>query len=227
MKYKAYLLIVYLFFFSVNFSYAQDSDSRKYVTLSQIAHLKTSSYSWSGAYIGLSLNYKFLTIKNKLEADPQKDSNSFLESIYTGFNMEINDHIVTGIEVGYNFGHCLFGCNADKNTLLPKRIGLMRTRFGYSFDNFLPFLAGGLVHARFNDIIKKERNSKVGWTIGGGLDYALTEGVILRAEYRYDNYGSVAFANAGIASSNFVGAKADKSFPIFSHNLNFGISYKF
>ena len=34
-----------------------------------------------------------------------------------------------------------------------------------------------------------DSQTHVGFTIGGGIEYALTDNVLLRAEYLYDNYG--------------------------------------
>jgi outer membrane immunogenic protein len=56
----------------------------------------------------------------------------------------------------------------------------------------LPFIAGGLSVARIDvdTDLGDDENTHWGWTIGGGIDWALSEQFIIRAEYLYDDYGS-------------------------------------
>ena len=56
-------------------------------------------------------------------------------------------------------------------------VGSMRLRAGFAFDRLLAYAAGGLA---FEDAI--------GWTVGGGLEYALTDRWILGVEYLHADY---------------------------------------
>src|SRR5262249_23482016 len=75
----------------------------------------------------------------------------------------------------------------------------VRGRFGYAADRWLFFVAGGLSFADFNfhegatittitfpPIVGA---TYVGWSIGGGIEYAITQNLLARAEFLYDNFG--------------------------------------
>lgn len=57
-----------------------------------------------------------------------------------------------------------------------------------------------------------------GFTIGTGIEHAITDKAIVRAEYRYSDYGSADFSSAGLGRN----VRIDSS-----HDLRFGVSYKF
>jgi outer membrane immunogenic protein len=73
-------------------------------------------------------------------------------------------------------------------------------------------------------------NSRFGWTLGAGVEYAITNNIILGAEYLYYNLGSRTLAAVpNVTASNFFGTN------VFSQTkLNFDgnvirarLSYKF
>ena len=61
--------------------------------------------------------------------------------------------------------------------------------------------------------------SATGWTAGVGLDYAITESVFARVEYRYTN-----LATAGFVSADTNSAETANRVPI--NDLRAGIAYK-
>ena len=75
----------------------------------------------------------------------------------------------------------------------------MRGRLGYAADRWLFFVAGGLAIADFDfqegatitTIIPATPTGAifVGWSIGGGIEYAITQNILARVEYLYDNFG--------------------------------------
>lgn len=90
--------------------------------------------------------------------------------------------------------------------------GAARVRLGFSSGHIMPYIAGGLSYQKLRDIIsgsfKKgegkglesqdltdETKTMIGYTVGGGVDLTLAENVMLRAEYRYSDYGKKKFAN--------------------------------
>ncbi len=67
--------------------------------------------------------------------------------------------------------------------------GTARARVGYAFDNFLVYGTGGLAYgqgkAKFNG--GSDDNLHVGFAVGGGVEAALTQNIVARAEYLYIN----------------------------------------
>ncbi|EFG9153021.1 porin family protein, partial [Escherichia coli] len=102
--------------------------------------------------------------------------------------------------------------------------GAARLRAGYAFDRFLPYVAGGVAFADMDHTLVgpleayRFSDTYTGWTIGAGLEYALTDNVILRSEYRYTDFGSADFA---------VPTGEENKVDLKSHDVRLGISYKF
>ncbi|GAA5098373.1 outer membrane protein [Bartonella acomydis] len=89
-------------------------------------------------------------------------------------------------------------------------VGATRIRIGFAADRFMPYVAGGIAYGQFHDtvsisvkredggvIVSKnlsdETKTMVGYTLGGGVDFAMLDNVILRAEYRYSDFGKKKF----------------------------------
>jgi outer membrane immunogenic protein len=104
--------------------------------------------------------------------------------------------------------------------------GTVRGRFGYALDRFMPYVTGGLAYgdikttvsatgsqfdtgvtpARLiatSNIAASTSSVHVGYALGAGLDWAVTERWMLRAEYMYLNFGrGSAFGIAPITASD-------------------------
>ncbi|WP_375664069.1 MULTISPECIES: outer membrane protein [unclassified Bartonella] len=60
-----------------------------------------------------------------------------------------------------------------------------------------------------------DTKTMVGFTIGGGVDFAMTDNVLLRAEYRYSDFGKKKFAND------------TREFNYKTNDFRVGVAYKF
>jgi outer membrane immunogenic protein len=68
-----------------------------------------------------------------------------------------------------------------------------RGRAGFAFDRFLPFVTGGLAVGNVNANVPgfgSASNTNTGWTVGGGLEYALSRNITAKAEYLHVDLGS-------------------------------------
>lgn len=88
--------------------------------------------------------------------------------------------------------------------------GTIRARVGYAFDRFVAFGTAGVAFAsaEFGRAGDRDEALHAGWTVGAGVDVALTERLSARAEYLYvdldrrdfDPHGGVSFeASGGLA----------------------------
>ncbi len=75
--------------------------------------------------------------------------------------------------------------------------GSIRGRLGIGFDRFLVYGTGGAAFAEFKStygfnaaVYQGFDTTRVGYTVGGGVEYAFTNNWSLRAEYRYSDFGS-------------------------------------
>ena len=105
----------------------------------------------------------------------------------------------------------------------------VRGRLGLAFDRFLAFGTGGwawgnpltsyaLVGAA--PFFNRWWEGSTGWTAGLGVDYAFTDSVVGRIEYRYTS-----LETAGFVSTATNTAEASNRVPI--SDLRAGIAYKF
>ncbi|WP_455477637.1 outer membrane protein [Bartonella sp. B41] len=96
-------------------------------------------------------------------------------------------------------------------TLKEKWSGATRLRIGFAADRIMPYLAGGVAYARLQDIMSisvrakdhgpvivsgnllDETKTLVGYAVGAGIDFAMANNVIVRAEYRYSDFGKKKF----------------------------------
>ncbi|WP_375640233.1 outer membrane protein [Bartonella sp. MM55XZML] len=103
----------------------------------------------------------------------------------------------------------------DSVSLKEKWSGATRVRVGFAaVDRIMPYVAGGIAYTQLQvvDFLKAataegaeiasakvfdETKTMVGFTVGGGIDFAMTDNVLLRAEYRYSDYGKKAFVKDG------------------------------
>ena len=114
---------------------------------------------------------------------------------------------------------CAVGCRTE-NTWL----GTARGRIGYAMDRWMPFISGG---AAFGDIrahtpgFAGDRETNVGWTLGGGLEFALGGNWTAKGEYLYVDLGDV---NCSPASCGGTGqTKVDFN----THIVRAGLNYRF
>ncbi|ENN95303.1 outer membrane protein [Bartonella vinsonii] len=101
------------------------------------------------------------------------------------------------------------------HTLKQNWAGATRVRIGFAADRFMPYVAGGVAYAQLQDTLsislKKEdgrvvssknltdeTKTMIGYTVGGGIDFAMLDNVIVRAEYRYSDFGKKKFAKEKI-----------------------------
>ncbi len=92
------------------------------------------------------------------------------------------------------------------HTFKQKWTGATRVRVGFSAHRVMPYIAGGVAYGQFQDVLSTvitgselfNRTSDatkmmIGYTLGGGVDFAMTDNLVLRAEYRYSDFGKKKF----------------------------------
>lgn len=148
--------------------------------------------TWSGPYIGIVGAY------------------GFGDYDITGATVDATGGQV-GLTLGYNFqsGNWVFGVEGDANysfingdgvcgpgatgcELSNKYLITARGRLGYSFGSFMPYITGG---GAFGDLkIERggveEKDSRFGYTIGAGLEYAFSRSWSVKGEYLYVDLGT-------------------------------------
>jgi outer membrane immunogenic protein len=165
-------------------------------------------YNWSGFYVGGHVGYlwgRTRVEEDGVVTDDGAPTNGVIGGVLAGYNWQTGQ-IVLGLEGDFGWTHA-DGTGAvlpppppvvvleTPNTYRINWTSHVHGRLGYAVNNWLPFIAGGLAIADFDfheggDVSVPVVGAKyVGWSIGGGFDYAFTRNFIARVEYLYDDFG--------------------------------------
>ena len=116
--------------------------------------------------------------------------------------------------------------------------GSVRARAGYAFDRMMFYGTGGVAFGEFGSNFRvfgtdltlapfyaadQRTTTRVGWTLGGGVEYAVNPHWSVRGEYRYTDFGHLGELPA--ASSMGVAYAADRH--LDQNQVQVGVSYKF
>ena len=162
------------------------------------------TFTWNGAYLGGQVGYGWG--KSRFDVDGFDLGNvkpdGFLGGLYAGYNFDLGNNVVLGVD-----GDITYNNLKDSSSFFDDEIegpslesklrwsGAVRARAGYAVDRFLPYLAGGVAFGKVKNTISlgdesvSQSKTHVGWTVGAGVDYAATDNVIVRLEYRYTDFG--------------------------------------
>lgn len=197
-------------------------------------------FNWTGGYVGAQVGYAWgdAHYSNEFDDYINYDPDGFFGGLYAGYNYQFNNNVVLGVDADINFSG--IDGNADyywEGDLDPDHVasskvkytGALRARLGYAMDRWMPYVAGGLSVAKYEFDLDhdgtgnwdfREKKTLTGWNIGAGVEYAATDNILVRAEYRYSDFGSKSFDHGnGFAD----GAKIDLN----THDIRLGIAYKF
>jgi outer membrane immunogenic protein len=107
-------------------------------------------------------------------------------------------------------------------------LGSIRGRLGYAMDRWLVYATGGWAWSNghtdyaFTGAAPFFSNGegRSGWTLGAGVEYAITNNVIGRLEYRYTDLGSKGYIDP-------VTNSAEQGNKVTLNAVRAGIAYKF
>lgn len=215
---------------------------RYLITSSVLAILAVNSSSvqgqdWSGFYFGAHAGGSAATGVNEaplagsrlptFDAGDEIEMSGMLGGVFAGINM-MTDTMLLGIEADIGVGTVEgtfndFTFDTESITSTIDWNAHLRGRIGVAVDSVLFYLAGGLAVASNSVFVDAASSGEdedsaihVGLTIGGGVELALAENVVARAEYLYDDYGS---ADYSLFGSNW-------SQDINSHTVRVGLSFR-
>lgn len=182
--------------------------------LAEDANAPVATNDWSGLYVGGQVSHTWGRSTGgayfRATGLPDTFSNSidpsgFAGGAYIGYNYQLPNSIVLGVEADFNLANIASGTvslNRPGNTATAEMPwnGSIRTRVGLAVDRFLPFVTAGYAFGKYKftpDYASAPPlpGSKVhgGATVGAGLEYALTEKISTRVEYRFTDFGKTRY----------------------------------
>lgn len=113
-----------------------------------------------------------------------------------------------------------------------------RGRIGYAFDDLLVYGTGGLAVTRLSTNVTyndggtdtgswTQAENKAGWAAGGGVEWALSKGWSVKAEYLFVKFGSVTASGAVVTPANGYSNAISTSADLTVQLARAGINYKF
>jgi len=208
-------------------------------------------FNWTGWYLGVNAGYVWGSAKttdvtgyNLAGSDISYHPNGFQGGGQVGYNYQIGQ-VVLGIEgeVGY--------LGLKKSEQYPPFVGVRTAadsvahtsdgaygviagRLGYAFDNILVYVKGGgiftSVRSSFTDtdpagttlVSGTDTSYRNGWTVGGGVEYAVDRNWIARLEYAHYDFGT-----ASNTATSAGGANLTFDHKLTADSVRAGISYLF
>lgn len=168
------------------------------------AYVPPPAFTWTGLYLGGQVGYGW----GKDSFSAQSPNSAFFATgstspsgvvggAFVGYNLQLGQYVagVEGDAEGTSISKSSGGILGTQKTKIPVQ-GSIRLRLGVAFDRALLYVTGGAAFAGIDntyqtfagfDSIGKTRT---GWTVGGGIEYALNPNWTIRAEYRYTDFGS-------------------------------------
>ena len=204
---------------------------------------------WAGFYAGAQAGYGFGNSKWTDLDDGSKidwDGRGFSGGVHLGYNHVINSWVV-GVEADINAtgirgsisdgGDSADPADADPATLRSHVmwLGAVGPRIGYAVGNTLLYATGGLGFAGMRykgtedgGVGFRQNETRMGWAVGAGVEYALDKRWSVRADYRYfdlgrKNYPGVILASNGNETDELDPARTQERI----HAIRVGLTYSF
>ncbi|MFG1278515.1 outer membrane protein [Xanthobacter autotrophicus] len=182
------------------------------------------------------------------------NSSGFFVGGQIGYNYQFANNVVLGLETDLQWTNIegkysenyatYYGYTSTFNAgASVDYFGTIRARLGYAFDRFLPYITGGAAYGKtalnINSSYYGEgseawgvsgSSTKWGWTVGAGVEYAITNNWTFKTEYLYVDLGSTDFSyfgnyccGGGVNYNDIYSGSVDTKF----HTLKAGVNYKF
>ncbi|NLV25330.1 MAG: outer membrane beta-barrel protein [Deltaproteobacteria bacterium] len=189
-------------------------------------------HNWSGVYAGLFGGHSWMKLKYHEPGLGGLDRNPTIDGGVGGFFFGFNRHaggVVFGLEVDGGVGNLGEGAHAGgRNSYAAFDVdwnGHLRGKIGVPVDKTLLYLAGGLalVKVTVDDTDPgwgQDDAVHLGYSLGAGIEHALTKNLWVRFEYLFDDYGRKDYSVSGPYTYK---TKVD----LEASTLRAGISYRF
>jgi len=170
------------------------------------APMQAEIYNWTGIYVGGHAGYSRGTLTSNSDSTIDHAPDGIVGGVHIGANWQWN-WIVLGIETDLALSNIdgedsttAVGFNADVDSRM-KYLGTVRGRLGVAIDRTLIYATGGYAYSEIDARVRvsvggipivsgSDQISLQGWTIGAGIEQAVTNNLIVRLEYLYVDFGT-------------------------------------
>lgn len=198
-------------------------------------------FSWTGFYAGVNGSYAGgVAHVDQSGAFPYNwgiNASGYALGGQVGYNYQFANNVVLGAEADLQWADIngqtvttalgstqgTFGGSIDY-------FGTLRARAGYAFGRVLPYVTGGAAYGKTsytftsvnlgtpaNSYNYSQSSTQWGWTLGAGLEVALTDNWTVKAEYLYVDLGTM----------NITTASSPRTLDLPFNDLKVAVNYKF
>lgn len=172
-------------------------------------------FDWTGTYAGAQVSGLWDVNRSTRNRTKLKEA-QFLGGLYLGYNHQYANNLVTGLEIDVTVPK-----KKKADAVDPRLFGSARVRVGYAMDRFLPYVDGGLLVGQMEAAAPAKgsasKKTHFGFTVGAGVEYALTDHISARASYHYMK----------LRDADYQLVTGNRKVGFAGHTLGVGISYKF
>jgi outer membrane immunogenic protein len=210
------------------------------------------AYNWSGFYLGINAGYGRATSTGTATfnspffgiatATASGDASGVIAGGQVGANWQMGTFVL-GAEGDFQWSNqkknivtgCGIGCTLTETGGVDS-FGTARLRIGGAFDRVLIYATGGAAWTNASDNLSgtafgftanlvSVSTSKIGWTVGGGVEVAVIDNLIARAEYLYISTNDA--TATGTVTPLLGGGTITETAQLKDSIVRFGLSYKF
>ena len=207
------------------------------------------AFSWTGFYLGINGGvgggkYDYSASISNLPIIGSLNSSGAFVGGQIGYNYQFAPSWVAGIEADIEASNIEGNLSASASPFVSfsgrtklDYFGTIRGRIGYLVTpGALLYVTGGWAYGQNTSALhlngpilgpfthnSSDRRDKSGWTLGGGLEYALTPHLSAKIEYQYMDLGTKAIASGML----FPGVPGSISEKTIDHTIRVGLNYRF
>jgi outer membrane immunogenic protein len=159
------------------------------------AYVPPPAYNWTGFYLGINGGGAWGRSDFSAPfASGSFDTSGWLAGGTIGYNWQTGP-VVFGLEGDIDWAHINGSAICGGVTTCEIRanwLGTARGRLGYAFDRIMPYVTGGAAFGGIKTNVPGFGNTsdtKVGWTVGGGVEAAIAGPWTAKVEYLYVDLG--------------------------------------
>ena len=184
-------------------------------------------FTWTGfelgAHVGGGSDRTRVNLYDLYDFSDSYNSTGAFGGAHVGFNYQLMGPLVIGVQGEYNFAGLIGNSSAFPLNYLAtsvREFGSADARIGYAFNNnLLIYAIGGFAYGDIRGTINFQGfpgfpapyvtgfpvnrffdANRYGFDVGGGLEYNFYGNWTARLEYRYYDFGTRGFADAGFAA---------------------------
>jgi len=196
-------------------------------------------FTWTGFYVGVNAGIGFGGKSSSTTFVPAPgtvgpvvyysgdDQSGFVGGAQAGYNWQTGPFVIGAeadiqyADLGKKYYYSDFGLSSDAGSYF----GTVRLRAGYAFDRFLVYATGGLAYGDVGERLFGGSNTRAGWTVGGGVEYAFTNNWTVKLEGLYVNIDQG--NNTGTISTDIGDYLVERSKNNDFGVVRVGLNYKF